>query len=516
MSRPEDSAARVPFVRWTIAIAAIAVVSAAFANVYFALRDPLELEVREGTVWLHVLAQSAGVSLYDARRVAFLNMNHGPLDPLLKAWLHAALPFAPAAVVTRFFAGLLPVALAVLFWSKQRGLAAAALWGGSVYLFLLGLGPVQFLIGRSDPAALSFVCLLLWAGARKTPADVADTRPLVRGAALGGLAVVIGLLNWRYTPIAAGIVAVFGYERMAGATAGKRLTADLAFFASAVVGAGAVWGAVFVGVFHADWPLYYRHFFGVFTRASGWGTMGRMPFELLPLELRDGRWLVHLAIFAAMIAAVRTATATPRRILAAWFAMLTVAWVALAWGYALNHGAGGLHYFAPCYVVLAFALARRAEWHSFRAATALAFMLVCLAGLPWVGVWQQAHRLAATASEAREFLTRVEQRTAGAPIYSEDVHLYEKSYDGRAIDIGDMVAQVAATGYMGAEFSQTVERQEATLRRDPPAYVIVAAENVISPSLRDLLHRRYRAELRSPSLILAQGGLPLTLYRRVR
>ena len=45
---------------------------------------PLEMETREGTVWLHVLAMKTGINLYDHSKVAFVNMNHGPLEPILK------------------------------------------------------------------------------------------------------------------------------------------------------------------------------------------------------------------------------------------------------------------------------------------------------------------------------------------------------------------------------------------------------------------------------------------------
>src|SRR5215471_1931195 len=69
----------------------LAVSAAAFAYAVFyawtAFAFPLELEVREGTSWLHALAKRAGVDIYDSRRVAFVNMIHGPVDPLLKGWI---------------------------------------------------------------------------------------------------------------------------------------------------------------------------------------------------------------------------------------------------------------------------------------------------------------------------------------------------------------------------------------------------------------------------------------------
>ena len=70
---------------------------------------PLELEYREGSGWLHALAARAGVGIYDHSHVAFLNMNHGPLEPILKQLLTTAFPFLSASMVTRCFVLLLPV-----------------------------------------------------------------------------------------------------------------------------------------------------------------------------------------------------------------------------------------------------------------------------------------------------------------------------------------------------------------------------------------------------------------------
>jgi hypothetical protein len=54
---------------------------------------PLEIETREATVWLHVLALKHGVNIYDHNQVAFINQNHGPFDPLFKLSIATLFPF---------------------------------------------------------------------------------------------------------------------------------------------------------------------------------------------------------------------------------------------------------------------------------------------------------------------------------------------------------------------------------------------------------------------------------------
>src|SRR5205809_5897854 len=63
---------------------------------------PLEIETRESTVWLCVLASQQGINIYDHSRVAFVNMNHGPFDPLFKFEVETVFLFFEYWKVTRF------------------------------------------------------------------------------------------------------------------------------------------------------------------------------------------------------------------------------------------------------------------------------------------------------------------------------------------------------------------------------------------------------------------------------
>src|SRR5262245_53332884 len=73
---------------------------AALNIAWIAFTAPLEIEAREGGVWLLVLAKRAGVDIYDTTQVAFANNNHGPLDAILKTWISRILPFLPGHMVT--------------------------------------------------------------------------------------------------------------------------------------------------------------------------------------------------------------------------------------------------------------------------------------------------------------------------------------------------------------------------------------------------------------------------------
>src|SRR4030095_14015445 len=63
---------------------------------------PLEIETRESTTWLYVLALKQGINIYDHSQVAFVNMNHGPFDPLFKLLIATLFPSLESWQVTRF------------------------------------------------------------------------------------------------------------------------------------------------------------------------------------------------------------------------------------------------------------------------------------------------------------------------------------------------------------------------------------------------------------------------------
>jgi hypothetical protein len=497
------------------ALLAITLWGIALANVVNALRDPLELEVREGTSWLYALAQSSGQSLYDPTRVAFVNMNHGPLDPILKSWLHAVLPMLPGQIVVRAFAAVLPFALLGALWSRIGRFAVAAAWSGGVYLFLLGLGPAQFLIGRSDPTAMCLLCGLLWVGERWFRPGRRSSTNLARSVAFGALSSAVVLTNWRMAPAVAMLTAVLLVEASGERTFSLRR--GFALLGTALGGGAFVAAAVLLLSFHGDLGLYYRHFFGVFTPASGWGTRGQMPFDGWPADVADGRMLIHLGLAAALAGSLVVAFRHrdgSRRTTCTWIAGLALLWWVCAWGYALNHGAGGPYYFAPWYVLAAYFVATRLDWKAIPTAVSAAILVCLAAGLPWVGTWLQTRSLARAAAESRTFVHQLSTVTPDEYIYSEDVHLFRRAYRGEAVDMGDMAEALAQSGYLGKDFTATFRRNAASLHASPPPFVAVGAKTIVTTALQRELAAHYTEVLRSGPVILAQGGLPIVVFRR--
>lgn len=507
---PSDTGTRSLTVSRWLAISAMAVV--ALATCIQAFVFPLELELREGTVWLHVLAQQAGVAIYDHRQVAFVNMNHGPLDPLLKSWIADLLPFLTPAMVTRFFVLLLPAGLFLAFWQSNRGKLTGAIGCScAVYLFLLGLQPPHYLIGRSDPTALFFFSLLLWRAHARAASE--NRRAFLRFAATGAIGGLVVLTNWRYLPAVGAALAGFTLEAAVAAPVGRRVSVAAYLMIAGLVGALAPATLIFIGQFHGNGDLYYQHFFGFFTPESGWGTTAAPTFTLLPSGLLEQREIIHLtAVIIATFGLVFPSPHLNRRLQTyVWLPLLALLWCVCCVAYFINYGGGGLHYFGVFYVLLAFHLMRAVDWSRLAKFGALPVVQATLVlSLPWTTTGAQCLALARSFESASAFIQVSRQTANGTQIYSEDYHLFKERYTRETIDVGDSVHAIAKTGYYGPDFTATANRSSVQLEKSPPLFVINGGLG--SPSLQSLLSHSYTPVLRVPYLP-AYPGPAQTLYR---
>src|SRR5262249_33079641 len=160
---------------------------------------PIELEPREGTQWLHPLALSHGVNIFDPAVVAYINMNHGPIDSIVKSLIISVFPFAPASFVTRFFCILLPILILALSIFVLR-YKSFRIWK-SLALTVLTYGVIVMdptygsFVGRSDPTALVFGFL----AATVMLSHIYSTRPRLYLYGLAGLLLSLMVLtNWRF------------------------------------------------------------------------------------------------------------------------------------------------------------------------------------------------------------------------------------------------------------------------------------------------------------------------------
>ena len=164
---------------------------------------PLEIETRESTVWLHVLALRHGINIYDHSQVAFINQNHGPFDPLFKLSIAALFPFLESWQVARVSVLLLPYAFLLVAWkslSKQSRSLLDPLYLGSIgYLFLIVTAKEFIFVGRSDATAALLLLPLIYFSFALAPTTRGSNA--VIGGLWGALGISVILTNWRMLPV---------------------------------------------------------------------------------------------------------------------------------------------------------------------------------------------------------------------------------------------------------------------------------------------------------------------------
>jgi len=491
---------------------------AALNIAWLAFTAPLEIEVRESAVWLDVLAKRAGVDIYDTSQVAFVNMNHGPLDAIVKAWISRILPFLPGHMVTRVFVLLTPVFLfAAAYRMSRRHLAAAMLAAGALFLIFLHMSWVT-LVGRPDATAICGVVVcgvlthrLLVARHR----DWSNRRYIFAQLGLGAASAAVFLTSWRFAPVFAALQMVVLSSQLANVDPFRRrsprwyvrLLARLGIAAKNVVissalylaGFAVIWGAVFLIELHGDFRSYYRHFFGFFLGDGGWGTYPSGVYEILPPEVYRTRQPFILLLAGLVLWGLVRLRKHPGELLA-WVVMLAANWLAVTYGYFKNHGGGGLYYFFEFFVLawifVLHAFGRKGRWG--RLAQLVLAVAVALT-LPYKDLRAQRKLLAEIRTQGRIFREQVASITKGEPIFSEETHLFKTRYQGELVDSGDAAMVIARTGYFGAAFNRTYADYTRELLSNPPRFVMGGllgteekASRIMSYQLQDLLRSRYK------------------------
>lgn len=482
-----------------VALAATALWALGAWNALLAAQYPFELDAREGTNWLLGLARSSGQDLYDHSRVAFVNMNHGPLDPILKSWIHDLVPGAPGHLANRAFVLALPVAIAVLgVLLLRRRPWLGLLLSGALYCTLLGLGPDALLVGRADPLAMTLLTGQLIAG---VVAWRSGNRRAVHAVVIGVLAAATVMASWRFAPVTLAAAAVWLFPAPTWPRARDVLRPAL----WSTTAAAATLLAVFLVELHGSTTLTYEHFVLFFRPESGWGATAT---KSLGAVLGDLWGVVPGALVVAVVTtAYASVTALRARSpMLVWLAAAVAALGVTLYGLHRNSSGGGLIYVAPAFALLWFVLVAVLRDDRLAGGRSTVLVLVALLiAVPWRDVYRQGHALSRGMPAAQAAADRLAPLLEHRRVYTEDLHLFERRYTGQTVDMGDEVEVIALFGSYRRTFTATAARAFASLRAHPPEYVYDGGTH--SSILRRLLAARYAPVMTTPA------ATPGTLYR---
>ncbi|HVZ74907.1 MAG TPA: hypothetical protein VHJ20_21140 [Polyangia bacterium] len=501
-------------------VVACGVFAVAVWYAWAALDLPLETEIREGSAWMLVLAKRAGVDIYDTSRSAFVNMNHGPMDPLLKGWIAEHAPWLPGHTVVRIFVFLMPFFfLGAAYHVGRRSWTEALLAAGAFYLLLADITNMT-VVGRSDA---TFFCALA-VGLSLTHAllvnrhqNWTNLRYVALQVAFGACGAVMFLTVWRIFPTI-GVMVLLTFAKQVTESSYRFWRTAISALVLYTAGFALVWIPVFVLELHADFSLYYQRFFGFFTHESGWGTFPCAQFRLFPIEMYEPRVGLALLLGGLVVTAFYRLR-RERAQLVVWLLMLPTGWAVYAYAFYAN--GGGVHYFCPfvpiTWFLIVHALRRRGQWRPV-AQVVVAGLFVWV--YPWKPLFTRGEQLRALAAESRTFLKQVDERVGSQPVLGENSHLYKRWYRAEVIDSGDAVDAINGRKYYGEVFSRTYHQYLDDLVAHPPKFVMSAALNAAdvasaaTPRLTQLLRERYRLAIAGPSTFIANGSGGTNLYER--
>jgi hypothetical protein len=478
---------------------------------------PLEIETRESASWLHVLALKQGISLVDHSRVAFVEMQKGPMDPLLKVLIGSLFPFLESWHVIRFVAVLLPCAF-ILVSEKILSLnRVASPWRmfylGSIGYLLLLLNAKEFLfVGRPDATAALLFLGFVYLSVAHTPSQ--NRNSLLHGALCGTTGMVVMLTNWRIAPC---VVAVLGFTLWHYWQVYRNsFQTLLTYLMGWAIAAVTLWGLIFFTMFEGSWFLYYAHTFGFHSAASGWGITasgrGSALWFLLslfnpyadPSALKGGPLLVAIAVYSL--------TPTPRPAQRnAWLILGGVVLMTNAVPYYMNYNGGGAWYFIPFVIVVWVYSVLHGAQMSNRQLIQLGGLVILLMFLNYRAVLLPTVHRIATMGQASQFMEQVRSLLPRYTLLSEDTFLFRTRFQGDVIDSGDEVEAVYETGYYGATFQQTVERYQKQIRQNSPNYIVTGFTQ--STELDDLIEKQYVLAATAPQNFTANAKESLQLFR---
>jgi hypothetical protein len=505
--------------RITIAVLAPIFIIVSLAASGIAFIYPLEIETRESTVWLHVLALKHGVNIYDHNQVAFINQNHGPFDPLFKLSIATLFPFLESWQIARFSVLALPYAFLLVAWRLLGKLSMRCrldvLYLGAIgYLFLVVSAKEFIFVGRSDAtAALLLLPLTYFSVCAATLGSWTSVR---HGLVWGSLGMLVILTNWRMLPVVLALLIFSVWMLHYKNHATFRITAH--YLAGCACASVAIFALLLFYSFDFDLSLYYKHFFGVYSASSGhghrtyahasgiWFLGSLLQPTASPESLKGGPLLWALAVYSLV----------PNKMSAenrAWFLLASVVFIGCTVAYYLNYYGGGQWYFIPFLIVLWFFLGANYTAMSASRLAAVGTVMTVLLCINVRTVIEPSLWRASTFSQAYDFMRELRSLQSKHRLLSEDTFFFRTSYQGELIDMGDMVSRVRRRGYYyGDEFNRTVDRHFERIRQDPPDYIVTGFTE--SPELRRFAEENYLLVARGPANFTANGLGESRLFRR--
>lgn len=461
------------------------------------LSYPLELEFREGTNWLHALILNKKVNIFKSNELAYINMNHGPMDSILKSFLLTILPLTPPTIVTRIFVILFPIEIFVLTFlllkNHRKSLSRILIYSLLSYFPYLAISSL-ILVGRSDQTALFFAYIATYLILDTT----LNKNNFWINLLIGISTSIMILTNWRYIILLPFFIFINYLKN--GIEVFKSLKQSFV---------GLIIPPILIFKTYYDWDLnlYYKHYIGFFLGISGWQS------NIAQLnENQDPQKLWHFILTFISSGNIHAAAFIFDVFCLIVFAILTISWNKAIFklqyklsilalnilcflcdtSYIFNYSGGSLNYFFP-FFVLVWALIiiyhneieKKYNIINIKFKYTLTYFFYIFIFLVLLNRYKFFYD---NYNEAWVFKRQIDSIESIEHIYTESVYFQIKDSTPK-IDMGDTVSAVEKSNYYGPEFSKIFKANLIQLETFNPTYIL--SSRVSSPELKLLLNKNY-------------------------
>ncbi len=157
---------------------------------------PIELEVRESTLWLHILTIVDGINIYDPSKVSYANQAHGPIDPIFKYILFKIFPFFEPWQISRLNNILLYFSIFLVnFLILKKSQNFTFIIFVSLIIYALIFLFTKTFQGRADITAMLLLSVLCY-----FCSDKYVYKNYINLLLVAFLVSVIVMTNWRFFP----------------------------------------------------------------------------------------------------------------------------------------------------------------------------------------------------------------------------------------------------------------------------------------------------------------------------
>ena len=430
---------------------------------------PIELEVRESTLWLHILTIKEGINIYNPSIVAYANQAHGPIDPILKLIIHKLFFFLEPWQVSRlnnllFFLSIFIINYLTL--KKKNNLIFIGFISFSVYsLIFLFTKSFQ---GRADITAMLLISWLCFFCCNQNVYE-----KIIKRLFIPFMFSIIIMTNWRFFPLCMAIVffPAFYVNKFKDIFKSKRIFFLFSFILLSLI----PFLIILYSLFDFDIKKYFDYFIGFFYFERAF-SISHFFVGFKNLARIEKFYLLIMLFGAYLIKNIYNSNDHYFKIFLKILMSFLVFLVSLI-SYLYNYTGGGIYYFTPVILFLWYLILfeynnKKFEFnHNKYISILIIFFSVVLIGISLknsirssVGLYANYHK----ALDLHNYLSKI--TNSNSRVLSESLHFHKKKYTGEKIDIGDLISY--RSSQVGGNYYETYRTHLNDLSNGKYEYII--------------------------------------------